>query len=116
MYFKSLGGMALANYLKGDKKSVLEIGKKLVDFGRKQSNIRSHSMGHAFIGAAYALEGNLPAAIENIEKGMNIAADPFYAEYGRHLLGRFYILNHQIDEAEYILTIFQLYCKISACG
>jgi class 3 adenylate cyclase/tetratricopeptide (TPR) repeat protein len=100
MYFKSLGGMALANYLKGDKKGVFEIGKKLVEFGQKQSNIRSHSIGQGFIGAAHALEGNLPAAIKNNEKAVNIAADPFYAEYGRGLLGRFYFMNHQIDEAE----------------
>ena len=100
MYFKSLGGMALANYLKGDKKGVFEIGKKLVEFGQKQSNIRSHSMGQGFIGAAHALEGNLPAAIKNNEKAVNIAADPFYAEMGRSFLGRFYFMNHQIDEAE----------------
>jgi predicted ATPase len=96
MHFKSLGGLALAYYLKGDKKAVFEVGKKLVDFGISQSNFRSHYMGHGFIGAAYALEGNLTAAIEYNEKAINIAADPFYAEYGRHLLGRFYLLNNQI--------------------
>ncbi|CAB1060308.1 hypothetical protein D1BOALGB6SA_5074 [Olavius sp. associated proteobacterium Delta 1] len=100
IYFKSLGGMALATYLKGDKQRLFEIGKKLVDFGRKQSNIRSQSMGHGFIGGAYALEGNLQAAVENGEKGVGIAADPFYAEYGRGLLGRFYLSNNQIEKAE----------------
>jgi class 3 adenylate cyclase/tetratricopeptide (TPR) repeat protein len=100
MHFKSLGGMALAKYFMGDKKGVFEIGKKLVDFGINQSNIRSHHMGHGFIGGAYALEGNLQAAIENCEKAVMIAADPFYAEYGRHLVGRYYFLNYQIDEAE----------------
>jgi class 3 adenylate cyclase/tetratricopeptide (TPR) repeat protein len=100
MYFKNLGGMALAYNLRGDKQKVFEIGNKLVDFGINQSNIRSHYMGHGFIGAAYALEGNLPAAIENNEKAINTAADPFYAEMGRSFLGRFYLLNNQIDEAE----------------
>jgi tetratricopeptide (TPR) repeat protein len=100
IYFKSLGGMALANYLKGDKKRAFELGKKLVDFGRKQSNIRSHSMGKGFVAGAYALEGNLSAAVENGEKGVSIAADPFFAEYGRNLLVRFYLLNGQLDEAE----------------
>jgi tetratricopeptide (TPR) repeat protein len=100
MYFKNLGGMALTYSFKGEKKKILEFGKKLVDFGNKHSNIRSLAMGQGYIGYAYALEGNLSKAIELSEKGLKIAADPFYAEYGRHLLGRLYILNQQIDKAE----------------
>jgi class 3 adenylate cyclase/tetratricopeptide (TPR) repeat protein len=100
MYFKSLGGMALAYAWKGEKKKVLEIGNKLVDFGNKHSNVRSLSMGQGFIGDAYALDGNLSKAIEICENGLQIAADPFYAEYGRSFLGRLYILNNQMDEAE----------------
>jgi len=93
MYFKSLGGLALVHYLKGNKKEVLKLGQRLVDFGRKQSNIRSYSMGMAFISGSYALEGKA-------EEGQKVALDPFYEEYGRQFYSRFYLLNNQIDKAE----------------
>jgi len=58
LYFKSLGGIGCTYYWKGEKKKVFQIGNELVDFGRKNANIRSQSMGQAIIGLAYALEGN----------------------------------------------------------
>jgi tetratricopeptide (TPR) repeat protein len=99
LYFKSLGGIGCTYYWKGEKKKVFQIGNELVDFGRKNANIRSQSMGQTIIGLAYALEGNITEAIENIKKAIHIAADPFYKEYERTFLAGFFALNGQMDDA-----------------
>jgi len=103
LYFKSIGGLGFAYYFKGEKKKAFESGKKLVEFGQKYSNIRSQTMGQGWIAGCYGLEGDLPKAIECCEQAIKIAADPFYAEFGRSILGRLYVLNGQIDKAAEIL-------------
>ena len=100
LYFKSLGGIALANYWLGKKEKVLKIGLELVNFGRKHANIRSQFMGQAFVGFAYALEGNIPEAIGNVKKAMRMTADPFYKLYARVYLAGFFALDGQIAEAQ----------------
>jgi class 3 adenylate cyclase/tetratricopeptide (TPR) repeat protein len=101
LYFKSLGGIGCTYYWKGEKKKVFQIGKELVDFGRRKANIRSQSMGQAIIGFAYALEGNITEAIGNVKKAIHIAADPFYKEYERTFLAAFFALNGQMEDTQH---------------
>jgi class 3 adenylate cyclase/tetratricopeptide (TPR) repeat protein len=100
LYFKSLGGLAMAYYLKGDSKKVIELGKRLNEFGQKNSNIRSECMGIGFIGAGYEVAGYLSKANSYRENSVQIAADPYYAEFTRAFLGMTYVLDGQIDKAE----------------
>jgi len=46
LYFKSLAGIGFAYGWMGDGKRAIEIGEVLLDYGRKDSNIRSMVMGH----------------------------------------------------------------------
>jgi class 3 adenylate cyclase/tetratricopeptide (TPR) repeat protein len=100
IYFKSLGGLGIAYYHRGEKKRVLDLGRKLVDFGRKRSNIRSQAMGLWTLGLGYVLEGDFNKAIEYMERSVQTAADPFYAEFPRAFLGIAYVQNGQWDKAE----------------
>jgi predicted ATPase/class 3 adenylate cyclase len=100
LYFKSLAGLGFSHYAMGNMKAALEAGKALVDYGHKYSNIRSLSMGHAVIGAGLSVDGDIPAAIEAMERAIQIAAEPFYTEFIRLYLGISYISNGQIELAE----------------
>jgi class 3 adenylate cyclase len=110
LYFKSLGGLGFVYADKGETKKVLKIGHELVEFGQKHANIRSQLIGQGRVCWAYAMKGNFPMAVEILEKAMQIAADPFYAEFGNVLLGTLYVSNGQLDKAE---NCFQQNLKFS---
>ena len=98
--FKSLGGLALAYFWRGAKQKVLDYGKELVDFGRKHSNIRSQAMGLWTLGLAHMLNGDAEKTIDFMERSVQTAADPFYAEFPRAFLGIAYVYDSQWDNAE----------------
>jgi tetratricopeptide (TPR) repeat protein len=100
LYFKSLGGLGSAYWHRGDKKKALEVGRLLLDYGQKHSNIRSLVMGHVKMGSAYLIEGNLTSAIESFQKAIQVSADPFYTQFSRLYLGASYLMNDQFQEAE----------------
>ena len=100
LFFKPLGGVASAYLWKGEKKKVFEAGKALLEFGMRQSNIRSLVMGHGFTGASHALDGDLPGAIEYLQKAVQVSADPFYSQVARYYLGLYYISNSDFQDAK----------------
>jgi class 3 adenylate cyclase/tetratricopeptide (TPR) repeat protein len=100
LYFKSLGGLAFAHWYRGEKKKVFEAGRNLLEYGEKYSNIRSLVMGHGMLGTAHMVDGDLPSAIQSLERAIHISADPFYKEFPRVFLGGCYIMNGQLPEAE----------------
>ena len=100
IYFKSLGGLGFTYYIRGDKKKVLDIGQKLVEFGLQHSNIRSQTMGLWTSGLGYALEGNFGKGIKYLKLAVETAADPFYTEYPRKFLGLCYVSANQWEQAE----------------
>jgi class 3 adenylate cyclase/tetratricopeptide (TPR) repeat protein len=100
LYFKSQGGIAWASYLKGEGKRPILIGRDLLDFGRRHSNIRSMVMGHLCTAMGHIATGNYASAVESFERAFQISADPFYREFVRANLGVAYLLNEQFQEAE----------------
>lgn len=100
LYFKSLAGLAFAYGICGKTRLVTEVGQALVDYGKKHSNIRSLTMGHAVLGMGQNIKGYSELSISTGEKAIQIAAEPYYAEFIRLNLGLFYLADGQLDEAE----------------
>jgi len=100
LYFKSLGAIGMSYWNLGDSKQLFEIGKSLIEYGQKQANIRSQTMGHLMLGGAYNLIGNHLKEIECFKKACEVTADTMYEISAKLLLGFAYILNDQIDLAE----------------
>ncbi len=100
LYFKSLGGLGFSYCGKGDRHKSLEIGNTLIAYGNKHSNIRSLTIGHGVIGAAYNYDNDLVTAIEAYEKAIEVGVEPYYVEFIRMNLVLAYIMNGQINEAE----------------
>ncbi|NIS68718.1 MAG: AAA family ATPase, partial [Proteobacteria bacterium] len=115
LYFKSLGGMGHAYWFKGERKKAFEAGQAMLEFGHRQSNIRSTVMGHYVTGYSHVIEGDFPSAIECFQKGVQVSADPFYTQMPRLLLGLSYVNNRQFQEAEKELREVAAYSKDFGC-
>ncbi len=113
LYFKSLGGMGYAYWLRGEKKRALEVGKAILDYGQRHSNIRSMVMGHHVMGHRYLIEGDFPSAIQSFQRAVQVSADPFYREMPKLMLGYTYVLSEQFSEAEDVLQEVVTYSRNS---
>jgi tetratricopeptide (TPR) repeat protein len=113
LYFKSLGGLGLAYCASGDKKKTIDIGKELIDYGNKHSNIRSLTLGYNVLGAAYSYDNDITTAIQFYEKAIQVTAEPLYVEFIRFNLVLAYIVNDQITEAENAIDSIVAFCQES---
>jgi class 3 adenylate cyclase/tetratricopeptide (TPR) repeat protein len=111
LFFKSLAGIAHTYWFRGETKKISEIGKTLLDYGRRHSNIRSLAVGHIYTGTGYLAAGNLTPAIDCYKRAIEVGADPFYSHWGRMFLGSTYLFNGQFREAEPALQEIMSYCE-----
>ena len=116
LYFKSLGGLAYSYWISGETKKTLEAGKAIRDYGERHSNIRSLMMGHWTMGEGYTMGGDYPSAIECLESGTRLSADPFYSQTLRVLLGLSYLSTNQLDKAETALEEVLTYSQKFGAG
>jgi class 3 adenylate cyclase/tetratricopeptide (TPR) repeat protein len=115
LFFKSLAGIAHTYWYKGESKKNFEIGRTLLDYGKRHSNIRSLAVGHIYTGTGYLLTGDFISAIDCYKTGIEVAADPFYAHWGRTFLGATYVYKGQFREAECALQELISYCEDFGC-
>ncbi|MGZ6201502.1 MAG: AAA family ATPase [Thermodesulfobacteriota bacterium] len=116
LYFKSLGGLGAVYYQSGETRKAFEVGKALLDYGERHSNIRSLVMGHGIMGGGYALRSDFHSAIECLETGTRLAVDPFYSQLLRLNLGLSYLLSNQLDKAETALEEVLSYSRKFGAG
>ncbi len=96
----SLGGMGLAYYFRGNSKKVGEVGEIILEYGQRQSDIRSTVFGHLFVGMGYFAGGDFPSAIQSLQRAIGASVDPIFSNSARFMLGMSYISNGQVQEAE----------------
>ena len=100
LYFKPLGGVALASYFSGEVSKAFKLGEKTLEYGQKHSNIRSMAIGHTSVGLGHMTSGDLVSASECFQKAIKIAADPVYSIYAKTFLGPTQLLLGRIEDAE----------------
>jgi class 3 adenylate cyclase/tetratricopeptide (TPR) repeat protein len=83
LYFKPLAGIAYAYWAKGEWKEAIRVGKTLLDYGHKHSNIRSISMGHVAVGQGHLAAGDLSCAADSFHKAIEVAQDPVYGLWAK---------------------------------
>jgi class 3 adenylate cyclase/tetratricopeptide (TPR) repeat protein len=115
LFFKSLGGIGYACFQKGDRKRALETGTAILDYGQRHSNIRSIVMGHFITGLSSFVDGDFQASIDACNKAVQTAADPFYSQFPRFLLGSGFTQNGQFQEAEEALQEVASYSRGFGC-
>jgi len=111
LYFKSLAGMGYTYFFTGDSKKALEVGKTLLDYGQKHSNIRSQVVGHYIMGYGYYVGGDSPKAIECCQRAIRLTTDPLYSQLPKIILGSSYLLNGQFEDAKKPLEEYVTFSK-----
>jgi tetratricopeptide (TPR) repeat protein len=81
IYFNSLAGSAWTHLHAGRRVPTESDGRKLLQFGRKHSNVRSMVLGHCAIGWSHLIEGDYAAALDRSLKARKISVDPWYTQF-----------------------------------
>jgi class 3 adenylate cyclase/tetratricopeptide (TPR) repeat protein len=100
LYFKSLSGLGLTYWFRGEGTKALETGKIILAYGERHSNIRSIVMGHWVLGQGYLAKGEFEPAIASFKDSANASKDQIYSMSAKHFLAIGYILSGQYDKAE----------------
>ena len=104
LYFKSLGGIGLAQIILGNCERAMEIGAELVDYGQRHANIRSMVRGYICLGDGQILaSGDMSTAVACYQQAEQVTKDPLYWHESRLGLGMAYLLSGRVKEAEDLL-------------
>jgi class 3 adenylate cyclase/tetratricopeptide (TPR) repeat protein len=103
LYMKSLSGIGENYYMKGETKKVYAIGKELLEYGRKYSNIRSMVLGHISMASSALTAGNFDMTIQSGQMGEKIVLDRFFRYLSTSYVASGYFLTGQLAEAQKIL-------------
>jgi tetratricopeptide (TPR) repeat protein len=98
--------MGYALWHRGDKPKTFEVGRALLDFGRKQGDYRARGMGYCCIGWSHLIGGDLTQATPVFEKAVQISVDPWFSLFPKLALAYGLIGNGNVNGAEkHILDI-----------
>jgi len=115
LYLKSLAGLGLTYFCKGEKNKTYQTGEKILEYSLKRSNIRGMVLGYYITGFSYILNGDCPSAIECGKKAVHIAADPFYSQMANDLLVYAYFYEGNYKEAQAVLNEILSYSHDYGC-
>jgi tetratricopeptide (TPR) repeat protein len=99
LFYNAHSALSRIYWFRGESQKVLEIAEVLLDFGRRNSNMRCLVAGHISEGHGYSAAGGFPAAVASFERAVELAADPLYAEWPRFHLAFGYIQNGEYSKA-----------------
>lgn len=101
--FKSLGCMGTNYYWRGYASECIKLGEKLIEYGKKHSQIRSLSFGHQVKAQGYVRFGDFNKAVASGEQAVKTAVDPYYKNTWHIILIYACMLNKDMKEAEIYL-------------
>jgi tetratricopeptide (TPR) repeat protein len=96
----SRGGLATLNLYKGISTQNFEMGRELIDYGQRLSDVRAVFIGHICCGYGYFAKGDFASAIESFKEAVEISVDPFYRQWASMWLGFSCLETLQVQEAE----------------
>jgi class 3 adenylate cyclase/tetratricopeptide (TPR) repeat protein len=94
--------MALNHFYRGENKGAAECGRILLDYGEKQTDVRSTGDGHIVLGMGFLAAGDHDQGIECFKKAIQVSLEPFYQYTAKVLLGLSYVSSGRFHEAESI--------------
>ena len=100
LFFKSLSGLGYAYFFMGERAKALEVGKGLLEYGQKRSNIRSTVMGYIVCALSHLISGDLPEGIRCAQKAVQSTSDPLYSLFAKVVLALIYAEAGCLQEAE----------------
>ena len=111
IYVSAMAGMGYALWHRGEKAKVLDVGKGLLDFGRKRDDYRAKGMGYCCIGWSHLIGGDLTKAIPFFERAVQVSVDPWYSLFPKLATSYGLILNGNFNEAENYISEIRKFSK-----
>ena len=96
----TLAGLGVTHYFRGDCVETLEMGKRLLRYGQRRSDLRCMAMGHNCIGMSHYVAGSHSLAIQSYQNTIQISTDTLFTSAARLMLGMTYVADEQLSEAE----------------
>jgi class 3 adenylate cyclase/tetratricopeptide (TPR) repeat protein len=115
LFFKPLFSVATVYFYMGEVDKNHQLAQRLLDYGKRHSNIRCLVVGHLVKGFAHVTAGHYSAAIECFNKALEVSADPFYSYLPRGCLGFCYVQTGELGKAEEVLRLVYDYSKNFGC-
>ena len=100
IHFKSRAGVAQTYWYCGDRLKSLEVGRKLVEFGKSRGSIPAITFGYLEIGASYLVDGNFAKAIEWLDRIVTDQKEFIYYHAALLIQGMSYFLSGEYEKAE----------------
>ena len=116
LFFKSLSGLCLIYFYAGNTRRVFEGAKRLLEYGDRNANSRSKVIGHWMKAFGHLAVGDMKSAQKSSEKAIEVALDPFYAQFPKLALGPAYFLGGRLPEAENVLQSSINFCEKRGLG
>ena len=116
LYFKSLAGLCWIYFFVGDTNRVFEGAKRLLEYGERNANSRSKVFGHFMKAFGHLATGDMKSSQKSSEKAIEVALDPFYAQFPKYTLGAAYFLGGRLQEAENVLQSGLIFCEKHGVG
>jgi len=116
LYFKSLGGLCLTNFMKGDTKRVFEGAKLLTDYGKRTSNNRSEIWGYWMNSVGHFMTGDMKLAEKYCKKAAEVALDPLMYQFPKMHLCLVYLNCGQLQEVEEVSKSLLNFCEKRSIG
>ena len=95
----------------GDTNRLFDGADRLLEYGIKNVNNRSNVFGHFIKAFGHWAAGNMKAAQKSSKTAIEVALDPFYAQFPKVTLGITYFFGGQIQEAENVLQSGIKFCE-----
>ena len=116
LFLFSLPAIGWAYTFQGDCRKIESIGRLMLEYGERQSDLRAAATGHLYIGTGHFLGGNPHLAIEPIKKGILVSPDPLLSCTAKTVLGASCFLLGNVEEAEKHLVEVCKYCEVHGPG
>jgi len=103
IYERFMTARILVHSFKGEAKRILPLAEALLEYGQRHSSNICLVCGQAGIGMNYFMDGDFPSAVKYFKQALETSANPSYTQAGNNILGMFYIMNDQFQEAKEVL-------------
>ena len=111
LFFKSLAGLCIIYFYKGDTRKIFGGAKCLLEYGERNANSRSMVFGHFVNALGHWIVGDMKSSQKSHEKAIDVAMDLSYSQFPKATLGLAYFLGGQLQEAENILQSCINFCE-----
>lgn len=111
LFLVSSRAIGYVYYFRGESRKVYEVGKMLLEYGLKQSDLRFSTVGHLYKGIGHHIRGDFPAAIDCCRAAIQVSIDPMLYYVVKTQLALSLFNEGRMKEAEEVIEETIIFSK-----